>query len=182
MRKWMLYLVPAVLTAVPGFAQPKPAAPEKVFVVNFPEQQEVSGSVNVEGHLETARLFSFEAVVVPPASPDNPARMVQLGTLDAAGFRSVVASLAGTFPQIAGRGGTVGVLLVPDASLFLEALTERGLPLLAHRTEATVDPARPPFFASPSDRFALAFPRYRIFLYNTGEKAVEANLYLYVTD
>jgi len=159
-----------------------PAEPaDAVRVVNLPDVQKVEGTVTVEGRLDVARSVAFEKVALPPAPPDNPGRMVDLGLLDAAGFRSVVVSLAGEFPLGPTEGQTVGVLLVPDEDYFVRALKERGRPTLSLRIEAPLTQAVRPDFTSGSLRFDLAFPRYRIFLFNTGKVTVEANVFFYLT-
>ena len=170
-----------MLAAAAVLAGPPSESANRVHVANFPETQRVEGTVTVEGHLDAARLVKFEKVILPPAPPDNPARMVDLGLLDAAGFRSVMLSLAGSFPGSEVQG-KVGVLLVPEAEFFQEALIERGHAFLALRAEATLDPTLAPDFVAGSTGYPLAFARYRIFLYNTSLKTLEANVYLNLTD
>ena len=175
-------LILGSLLLAPGPAAAAPAEAEgTVRVLNFPDIQRVEGTVTVEGRLDVARSVSFEKVALPPAPPDNPGRMIDLGVLDAAGFRSVAVSLAGEFPPGPVEGMTVGVLLVPEEEYFLRALKERGRPILSLRTEAPLAQAVRPDFTSGSLRFELAFPRYRIFLFNTGEVTVEANVFFYLT-
>jgi len=156
--------------------------PEEVFVVNFPQTQTVTGNVRVEGRLEAARFVSFESVTVPPSSPDNPARMISLGVVDATGFRALVASITGSFAQRPEAPKTLGLLLIPDEEPFLQALLDKGKAMLSQRVDARLAAESAPFFSASSEPFDLAFPRYRAYLFNTWDRTVEASVYLYLTD
>jgi hypothetical protein len=157
-------------------------APQEVVVVNFPETQAVTGKVKVEGRLEAARFVSFESVTVPPSTPDNPARMISLGVIDATGFRALVASVTGSFAARPDSPKTLGLLLVPDEEPFVQALLDKGKSLLSARVDARLAAESAPFFSASAKPFDLAFPRYRAFLFNTWDRSVEASVYLYLTD
>ncbi len=39
-----------------------------------------------------------------------------------------------------------------------------------------------PYFASGQPRYTVAFPRYRVLMYNTTDKTVSASLFAYMTN
>lgn len=178
----LLGLIAVTLPAANPAAPRGGEGPSEVIVLNLPDVQPVTGKVTVEGRLEGARFLSFEGVTVPPGSADNPARMIALGVIDASGFRAVVASLTGSFAARPDSPRTLGLLLVPDEEPFVQALLDKGRSLLTHRVEAKLAADQAPFFAATAKPFDLAFPRYRAFLFNTWDRSVEANVYLYLTD
>jgi hypothetical protein len=176
------YIIGITLLALAARPAAAGEGPQDVVVVNFPETQAVTGKVRVEGKLETARFVSFESVTVPPSMPDNPARMISLGVIDATGFRSLVASVTGSFAARPEAAKTLGLLLVPDEEPFVQALLDKGKALLSQRVDAKLAAEGAPFFSASAEPFDLAFPRYRAFLFNTWDRSVEANVYLYLTD
>lgn len=95
---------------------------EKVFVVNLPATQQVTGAAFVEGPVRHAVLQRFKETLVSPVSPRETMRLVPAGTLVTDGFTSVVLSLNGR----ALKPGTVGAFLIPDEeSVALRSRTRR---------------------------------------------------------
>jgi len=76
----------------------------------------------------------------------------------------------------------VGVMLIPDEEPIVRALREDGRLQFPLEATAQVTPGESSFFASDPAARRVAFPRYRIYLYNSSNKSVEANLYLYLTN
>ena len=62
---------------------------------------------------------------------------------------------------------------------MLRALKEDRALLFPLRITATLVPGRE-YFSSRPERLALAFPRYQVYLYNTGARTVEAHFYAYL--
>jgi hypothetical protein len=151
---------------------------EAVEVVNFPEVQKISGGVEVERPIPAALLVALPETISVPARPDDPAQWVEAGVLDSGGWSHAVLSLTG---EIRGRGATgrVGALLVPDVAPVREAL-DRGRILFALEVAADVE-AGAVWVESDQPRVELAFPRYRVYLYNTSERTVAVRLFVYLT-
>ena len=181
MRRIMLFAVSAVVVAALALPQqPVTAdAPEQVVVTNFPEVQKVSGSVVVSEPIPQTRFETKKAVVSPSELSDTN-HLTEAGTLDTAGFTHVTLSVAGSL-QGSGQAGTVGVVLIPDVPEVLTALRTYGLLQLALRAEATVAASQSGLFSSASATFRLAFPRYRVLLYNSTAKAADAAVYAYLS-
>lgn len=152
---------------------------EAVEVVNFPEVQTVDGAVRVEGPVRLARLRSLGEVIAVPADPQDTAALVPAGSLDTDGFGTVTLTLTG---EMRGRGsaGRVGALLVPDVPEARRAF-EQGRVLFPLRVEGEVA-AQQVWLESDQPRLQVAFPAYRVYLYNTSDRSAEVRLYAYLTN
>lgn len=154
---------------------------EPVEVVNLPEVQAIAGRVEVEGPIVQTRLVSLSEAIVPPVQPADTTALVSVGTLDAYGFSEVVLSLAGEVKADFFSAGAVGALLVPDQPLPSKALAEAGQLLFPLRVEAAADPSElGSYFSSQSLPIRLGFPRYRVYLFNTTDRAAAVTLYAYL--
>jgi len=151
---------------------------EAVEVVNFPAVQKVEGAVEVERPIPAATLVALDEAIAVPASRDDPTQWVPAGVVDAGGWSGAVLSLSG---EIRGRGGagTVGALLVPDVAPIGYAL-DQGRLLFPLEVTAQVD-ATGRWVESDQPQVRLAFPRYRVYLYNTSERSVAVRLFAYLT-
>jgi len=155
---------------------------QEVLVMNFPETQRVIGSVSVEGLIRSAELAAVEDITVPPVKPADTNRLVEAGTLDTDGKTYAVLSLAGHVKGQVGKAGTIGALLIPEVDTTSRAFNEKGQVLFPLEVEAAAEPGSTGFFGSEPSRRMLAFPRYRVFLYNTTDQAVSVDLYAYLTN
>lgn len=153
---------------------------QDVFVINFPDPQNVKGTVSVEGPIRNATLVSVADIVVSPVKPTDTQRLVPAGTLVTDGYPYAVLSLAGQVKGEAGKIGSVGAILLPDEDPVRRAFTENGETLFPLKVAADGAGAGS-YFASRSVRSTVAFPRYQIYLYNTTDKTVSATLYAYLT-
>ncbi len=175
----------AVLAAAVLLVQaPSPSSadsPERVVVTNFPEVQEIVGSVSVPEPVPQSALVRRLDVVVPPTDRSATSQLVEVGTLDAAGFTHAVVSLRGEVQGNLLRDGAAGLVLVPDEEPVLRALLEEGRFDFPLEVEAQVLRAGRGFFASAQLRHVLGFPRYRLFLYNSVDRSVEVDVYVYPT-
>lgn len=151
---------------------------EAVEVVNFPEVQRIAGEVEVERPIPAAALVWLPETIAVPAARDDPAQWIAAGSIDADGWSRAVLSLAG---EIRGRGGDgrVGALLVPDVTPVREAL-DRGRLLFPLEVSAAVESGAV-WVESDQPEVRLAFPRYRVYLYNSSERSVAVRLYAYLT-
>jgi hypothetical protein len=153
----------------------------KVLVVNFPDPQRVAGAVSVEGTVRHAAFQAYREIVVPPVKPEDISRLIPAGTLVTDGFTSVVLSV-GALPRGSSlRPGAVGALLVPEEEAVLRAFEEERFAQGPMEVRALPVTPAARYFASEPKRFEVAFPRYRILLYNLSDKAVSASLYAYLT-
>ena len=177
-----LFLVATVaaLAALASWHQPVVAdSPQVVTVTNFPEVQQVSGRVVVSEPIPQTRLETRKALV-SPAERSNTSDLTDAGTIDTAGFTHVTLSLTGLL-QGSPQGGAVGVLLVPDVPEVTTALRTYGILQLELGVEAPVTTSKAGLFSSQPATFRLAFPRYRVLLYNAAQKAAEATVYAYLS-
>jgi hypothetical protein len=155
---------------------------QEVLVMNFPDTQRITGSVTVEGLIRSAELAAVEDNTVPPVKPSDTNRLIDVGTLDTDGKTYAVLSLAGHVKGQVGKAGTVGALLIPEIDTTSRAFNEKGQVLFPLEVEAAAEPGSTGFFGSEPSRRMLAFPRYRVFLYNTTDQAVSVDLYAYLTN
>ena len=154
---------------------------QKVLVTNFPHTQQIAGAVSVEGFIKHALMQRLKEIVVPPVGPKETTRLIQAGTLSADGFTAIVLSLDGQTRGKALRPGAVGGILVPDEESIVRAFEEEGLTRFRIEIAASSVTGASVYFASDSERFTVAFPRYRVFLYNTTDKTASVNLFAYLT-
>jgi len=150
-----------------------------VRVENFPAVQKVTGRVEVTAPVPSSTLVTLPEVVAVPASPDDPSQLVEAGSLDTEGWGHAVLSLTG---EVRGRGGAgeVGALLVPAVEPVSRAF-EQGRILFPLKVSAEVAPTAR-WVESDQPRVQIAFPRYRVYLYNTSDRSVAVNLYAYLTE
>lgn len=172
----------AVLIAVllaPGTALSQRV--EEVWVANFPEVQEVRGKVGIEGTIRHGELARRQEVVSPVARHEV-LNLIAGGTVETDGFTSVVLSLQGQVKDTVFSPGTVGALLVPDEEPVLRALREGGRIQFPLEVRAQLSPEESTHFASEPTPRRIGFPRYRVFFYNSSDRSVDANLYVYLAN
>jgi hypothetical protein len=179
----VLILLVAILLAFLAPAGPLQSQDEvqAVRVTNFPATQQVAGSISVEGVIRHSTTQRLREILVSPVGPRETTRLIQAGTLATDGFTSVVLSLAGQTRAKAARPGAVGALLIPDDEAIVQAFEDEGLAQFPIEIAAPAVTGASLHFASSPERFTIAFPRYRVFLYNTTDKTASVNLYAYLT-
>lgn len=173
-----------LLTLFPDEAAPASRdEPAAVAVVNFPRVQQVAldEPIAVEGRVEIsrqARGTSFEETVVAAVPPDDPAKLLSIGTLRTDGYGHVVLSFTG---ELRGRGATgrAGVLLVPDVEEAGRALVE-GSYLLPLHVEQIIS-SDVGWTAASSEPLPVAFPAYRVYLYNDSGRTASMRVYAYLS-
>jgi len=173
--------VAAMLLLMPG-GQAVSQTVRQVFVTNFPELQMIEGSVSIEGPVKLAKMVSFKDVTVPPVRRQDTTRLVDTGVLEVEGFPALVLSLHGVVKGHVQDVGSVGAILLPEETTIQEAFEEQGVLHFHLETVAGGVSAQTPYFASDQPRYTLAFPRYRVLLYNTTDKSVSANVFAYLTN
>jgi hypothetical protein len=154
---------------------------QRVFVTNFPQTQQVAGTVSIDGVVRHATMRLVKDILVPPVDPKETTRLIQAGTVTTDGFTAVVLGLNGQTRGKTLRAGAVGALLIPDEEPMTRAFEEEGLMQFPIEIAAPSVSGASLYFASAQQRFTLGFPRYRVLLYNTTDKTATVNLYAYLT-
>jgi hypothetical protein len=150
-----------------------------VTVVNLETPHPVEGQVSVFGTIEHSDVVRVNDTIVPSAAREETARWVEAGMAQTSGFTSLVLSLHGQVRGNVSVPGFIGVILIPDEESILQALTE-GEILLPLETQADVVAGSTSYFSASNPYLAIAFPRYRIFLYNTTDQSAAANVCVYL--
>ena len=154
---------------------------QRTFVTNFPQTQQVAGTVSIDGVVRHATLQRLKDIQVPPVGPRETTRLIQGGALVTDGFTAVVLGLAGQTRGRTLRAGTVGALLIPDEEPVTRAFEEEGLAQFPMEIKMSPVTGASLSFASAQERLTLGFPRYRVLFYNTTDKTATVNLYAYLT-
>ncbi len=173
-----LLLLAALLPAGTAIAQQI----QQVIVTNFPEIQKVEGTVSVRGPIHMTSTVAIRDIIVSPVSPKETNRLIQGGMLATDGFSHVVLSLTGAVKGDLVKPGSVGAILVPDEEPIQRAFDDRGEVQFPMEVVASSPSGGSPYFASSQPRFQVAFPRYRVLLYNTSAKTVSVSLFAYLTN
>ena len=132
MKRLVLVLVAAGIAATlfyVTFGQRSRLEPQElttVFVSNFPVMQEVTGKVDVKEPIPVAKQLAFREKLVPPVPRRQTTRYIDLGTIEASGFRSVVVSLHGSTRGQVTKPGDIGVILLPEEPSIIEAFDQVG--------------------------------------------------------
>ena len=153
-----------------------------VHVDNWPDTHQVKGSVSVDGPISHTKFARKEAIVVPPSRRAEPAEMAQAGWIESGGFTTITLSLQGEVKSGSAGAGTVGVLLIPDEESIVRAFREARRLQFAIECVSNLKSGDPIYFNAEQVQQRLTFPRYKIFLYNTTNKTVEANLFMTYTN
>lgn len=164
---------------------------QPVYVVNQPETLRVEGEVRLAGPIEgevsirgpipQGKALILGEVEVPPVQKADITRLVRAGTVTTEGFATMVVSLAGMQRSSPTKAGDVGVILLPAEDVPTRAFEEHGQLLFAVESHALSSPGAPPYFASEPLRATVAFPRYRVLLYNASDRTVAVTVYVYLT-
>lgn len=150
-------------------------AAESVEVTNFPRSVGIYGPVTVDA----TEFHAFEDRVVPARTGPLPRAMVPLGIVDASGSASAILSLA-TWVPVADKGSVLGLLLVPDIPFAREAADRDGSTPFAIRLELPLGAAGA--LTVSSEVLQLAFPRWRAWLYTTGDAELRAHAFVMLRD
>jgi hypothetical protein len=152
-----------------------------VRVLNFPGVQKIQGEVTVPVAVPHASLVRLRDITVPPVEPTERGRLIDGGLVAAEGYTGVVLSLSGRAGGRALRSGSVGAYLIPDEETVMQAYEEDGILQFPLEISAPLTQGTFRMHASQQERQTLAFPRYRVRLYNTTDKTVSVNLFAYLT-
>jgi hypothetical protein len=126
-------------------------------------------------------FVAFERVAVAPVARSNTTQLIDAGTVDTDGFSELVFSLGGEFKEGIPETGTVGAILIPDREPFLYLLRNEGKIVFPLEVRADIASQRDAIFVSPAQTAKIAFPRYRVFLYNETASGASVGLFVYRT-
>ena len=177
MSKQFVFLIAVVLAAVDVVA----AQVDRVEVTNFPQVQEISGSVSVPRPIPHTALVRHDEAIVPPVDPQETTALVEGGTLSVAGFPAVTLSLMGRMRSEGFTEGSVGVLLVPVESSVSEVFDLTGRAEFSLRLTAPVSPWDGTYFSAQAARLPVGFSGYRILYFNTSNHPATVRLFAYLT-
>ena len=181
----LLFLLTVVAVfALAGAGSGRTAAQDvdPVEVVNFPRLQEVEGGVRVTEPVPHAELDRVKGVLVGPVDRHDSTNLVEAGTITADRFTHAVLSLRGEVRGNLGQEGRVGAILLPDEEPVRRTFLQTGRFQFPLEVTAPVRRTEAGYFSSESLRTPLAFPRYRVLLYNGTDRSVEVDLYVYKTN
>lgn len=153
----------------------------RTFVVNLKDPHPIEGTVTVGQPIPHSVMRSVMDVVVAPAPRSDPALWTEAGNIDTDGFSSVVLSFQGQFRGNPGGAGAVGAVLVPEEEDVLRAFSEGEVHLALEAVTEGVPDGRA-YFSGTRAGLAVAFPRYRVYLYNTTDRSASVNLFAYLTN
>jgi len=153
----------------------------EVIVTNFPDPQQIRGTVEVEGPIRQATLVVKRDLVVSPVQANDTNRWIDAGTIVTDGFPFMVLSLNGVVKGQVNRSGTVGAVLIPEDDSVMRAFDLNGQLQFPLEVTAPSVSSSSPYFASQSVRFPVAFPHYHVWLYNSSDKTVNVSLFAYLT-
>lgn len=174
-----VFLVPVIVLQP---SQAHSAETLDVRVNNFPETQQIKGAIAIEGTASHAKYIKKEGLVVPTARRNELSDLIPGGTVETDGFTSITVSLQGEIKSGSFSPGAIGVLLIPDEEPVLRSLREAKRIQFPVESVAHLKSGDPTFFDSEQVQQRIAFPRYKIYLYNTLNRSVEANVYLYLSN
>lgn len=124
-------------------------------------------------------LVAFETVTVPPVGRGETSELIDAGILDVEGYREVVLSIGGELKKGSALGGSIGAILIPQkASFEFVRHQERHYPF-AMEVAAKIEPKAAPIFVGEQVVARVAFPRYRVLLYNSTDRTATVSLFAY---
>lgn len=184
MRKRLTVAAAALAAFLLVLLAPWPSArsqpPEEVVVSNLPEVVPIEGKVSVVGTVGHSAFLRRLNVIVPPVGRHETSDLVKVDPAVTDGFSAVALSLQGEVRGTVLRAGAVGAVLVPDEEPILKAMREQGVLQFPLEVATTLAQGQDSGF-SAHKHLALAFPGYRIFLYNSSDRTLDVNLFLYLT-
>jgi hypothetical protein len=126
-------------------------------------------------------FVSFERIDVPPVARSNTTQLVDVGTFATDGFSELVFSLGGEFNEGIPTSGVVGAILIPDIEMFDYLLRSEGQFIFPLEVTVGADRVVEAIFVSEQQTARVAFPSYRVYLYNETTSGASVNLYIYRT-
>ena len=126
---------------------------------------------------EQSWFVEFRNNTVTPVSRDDTTQLVSIGTVSTDGFKELVITLGAEFKSGTPSKGRVGALLVPDTPMFRYLFENEGK--IVFPLEVSVDANGTPVVISQQEIARIAFPRYRVYLYNETESTAQVGFFVY---
>ena len=118
--------------------------------------------------------------MVPPTPRSAVTQLFDAGAVDTDGFRDMVISFGGEFKESLPTSGRVGAILIPDHEITDHLLRNEGVFVFPTEIEYKVDDTiQGQFFMSGSIQTKVAFPRYRVYLYNETTSGASMSVFVY---
>ena len=118
--------------------------------------------------------------MVPPTPRSAVTQLFDAGAVDTDGFRDMVISFGGEFKESLPTSGRVGAILIPDHAITDHLLRNEGVFVFPTEIEYKVDDTiQGQFFMSGSIQTKVAFPRYRVYLYNETTSGASMSVFVY---
>lgn len=150
-----------------------------LFVLWIPLAGERTGSA--AWGAERGALISIEDFTVAPVLRNEVERLVDAGTIQTDGYKEMVLSLGGEVGEFPEANGKIGVILIPNQHPFDKALEYLGVLGFPIEISSTIRSQGPLIFASDQMAVRIAFPSYRVLMYNTTNKTARVWFYAYRT-
>jgi hypothetical protein len=153
----------------------------RTFVINLKDPHPIVGTVEVPEPIPHSRMHRMTDMIVSPASRTETNLWTEVGLVETDGFTSVVLSLQGELRGSPSGEGVVALVLLPEEESVQRSFAEGEVHL---ELEAVADPVPGEglYFSGSSPSLAIAFPRYRAYLYNTTNRSAAVNVYAYLTN
>jgi hypothetical protein len=130
-------------------------------------------------HGGDSALVSFEKITVPPVGRAESNELIEAGTLDVEGYKEVVLSIGGELKKASARGGTIGAILIPDRASFEFVRRNERLYPFPMEVVVGIEANALPVFLGKQVVARIAFPRYRVLLYNSTDRTATVSLFAY---
>jgi hypothetical protein len=141
---------------------------------------QISGT-EARAEFDSHWFVSFDSANLPPVERKNTTQLLEIGSIDTDGFSELVFSLGGEFKEGVPSSGRLGAVLIPDIDLFDYLLRNEGEFVFPLEVTYEVGPLNSAIFISPQQSAMVAFPRYRVYLYNETTSGASVVLYVYRT-
>jgi hypothetical protein len=121
----------------------------------------------------------FQQIQVSPVARENTTQLVEAGTIQTDGFKELVFSFGGEFKEAVPDRGRVGAILIPDHPVFEHLLTNEGRIVFPLEVAVGISPQTGNIFVSEQIVANVAFPAYRIYMYNETSSSASVSLFVY---
>jgi hypothetical protein len=124
-------------------------------------------------------LAAFRGVTVPPVGREEATQLIEAGTVETDGYRDVVLSIAGEMKEDRTEGGVVGAILIPEGRVFEYLRRNERVYAFPLEVTARLEADGPAVFLGKQVVARVAFPRYRVLLYNTTDRTASVSVFVY---
>jgi hypothetical protein len=121
----------------------------------------------------------FEKLQVSPVARTDTTRLVEAGTIQTDGYSELVFSFGGEFKEALPTTGRVGAILIPDHPVFEYLLQNEGRIVFPLEVIVPISTKTGAIFVSDQIVANVAFPAYRVYLYNETSSGANVSLFVY---